>query len=166
MIPPLGKCLQLILSTFLLLMPFTGSASEKPPSTKEANDFQTISAEMRSRKLPLLLAFRAEYCGFCRQLENEYLIPMQQDQRYTERILIRSFTLGATETLTDFDGKKLDAETFTNRYSASLTPTLVFLDADGKEVAERLLGYNNPDFYGSYLESAIDAAYKAVNGKM
>jgi thioredoxin-related protein len=128
----------------------------------EAHDFHALQQEMQAKGLPLLLAFRADYCGFCKRLETEYLQPMVASGQYDARILIRRFTLDTEESVIDFNGDKMDTAAFVARHDASLTPTVVFLDAEGKEVAERLLGYNNPDFYGAYLEDAIATAQKAV----
>ena len=154
----LAKTLVLWLAT--LLAPYAVMAEE--PAVPEVNDFLGLRTEMQEKKLPLLLAFRADYCGYCAQLEREYLNPMVQSDKYTNRILIRRFSLGKEETITDFNGKPINADDFANRYHAYITPTLVFLDTQGKEVAEHLLGYNNPDFYGAYLESAIETAHQAV----
>lgn len=144
----------------LLASPFALSANER--SATEANDFQALQKEMQDRKLPLLLEFRADYCGYCRQLEETYLNHMVGSGDYDKRILIRSFTLGKSDTITGFNGDKTDADSFAAQYHAAVTPTLVFLDSNGKEVAEVLQGYNSPDFYGAYLESAISAAQKAI----
>jgi thioredoxin-related protein len=129
----------------------------------QASDFRALQQEMRRKGLPLLLAFRADYCGFCRQLETEHLEPMLRSGQYDSRILIRRFDMGSDQTVIDFNGDKINADEFAERHQASLTPTLLFLDAEGKEVAERLLGYNSPDFYGAYLEQAISTAQQAVN---
>ncbi|MDQ5769076.1 thioredoxin family protein [Thiothrix subterranea] len=129
----------------------------------EANDFQALQQEMQRKGIPLLLAVRADYCGFCRQLETEHLEPMLRSGQYDARILIRRFDLGSEQTVVDFNGERIDADEFAARHQASLTPTLLFLDAEGKEVAERLLGYNSPDFYGAYLEDAITTAQRALN---
>ncbi len=127
-----------------------------------ASDLNALQQEMQRQGLPLLLAFRADYCGFCRKLETEHLEPMVRSGQYDTRILIRRFDIDSDQTVIDFNGNRISAEAFAERYQASLTPTLLFLDAEGKEVAERLLGYNSPDFYGAYLEQAISTAQHAV----
>jgi len=109
-----------------------------------------------------MLAFRSDGCTYCRHFEEEYLKPMRQSGDYDKRIIIRQFTLETEDDIYDFQGKKVSADTFATRYKVSITPTVVFLDANGGEVAEPLVGYSNPDFYGAYLESAIDTAQKAV----
>ncbi|WGZ94017.1 MAG: thioredoxin fold domain-containing protein [Candidatus Thiothrix putei] len=150
----------LSLTLWIISLIPTAFAEEIIPET---NDFYALQQEMKSKGLPLLLAFRADYCGFCRRLETEHLEPMLRSGQYDSRILIRRFDIGGNQTVIDFNGNKINAEEFAAKHQASLTPTLLFLNAEGNEVAERLLGYNSPDFYGAYLESAISAAQQAVN---
>ncbi|MCD6679224.1 MAG: hypothetical protein LT102_00985 [Burkholderiaceae bacterium] len=38
------------------------------------------------------------------------------------------------------------------------SPTVAFLGDDNRELAERLVGYNSPDFYGAYLDAGIARA--------
>jgi hypothetical protein len=47
---------------------------------------------------------------------------------------------------------------FAARYGVSLTPTLLFLNADGIELSERLIGIWSEDFYGGFIDSRIDTA--------
>lgn len=160
-IPSLQKYLQSLLSTLLILLPLSIIADENI-TLKEVHDFQELSREMQILKLPLLLVFRADYCDYCRQLEHEHLIPMEKSGKYAARILIRRFSIDKAETVIDFQGQTLSAEAFATKYQASLTPTVLFLNADGQPVAEPLLGYNSPDYYGAYLEKAIVQAQQAV----
>lgn len=160
--PSLQKYLQSLLSTVLILLLSLSIVADENTSLKEVHDFQELSHEMKTIKLPLLLVFRADYCGYCRQLEHEHLIPMEKSGEYATRILIRRFSIDKGETITDFQGKTLSADAFATRYQASLTPTVVFLNAEGQQVAEPLLGYNSPDYYGAYLEKAITQAQQAV----
>ncbi|UJS24524.1 thioredoxin family protein [Thiothrix winogradskyi] len=153
------KCLLAITLWMVSLTPAAFAEATIP----EAIDFQALQQEMQSKGLPLLLAVRADYCGFCRRLETEHLEPMLRSGEYDSRILIRRFDLGSEQTVVDFSGERIAADEFAARHQASLTPTLLFLDAQGKEVAERLLGYNSPDFYGAYLEDAITKAQRALH---
>lgn len=43
-------------------------------------------------------------------------------------------------------------------FGIRVAPTVVFLANGGGEVAERLVGYNSPDFYGAYLDRRIASA--------
>ena len=44
------------------------------------------------------------------------------------------------------------------RYGARLTPTVLFLDGRGRELTKPMIGINTVEFYGYYLDAAIDTA--------
>jgi len=46
-------------------------------------------------------------------------------------------------------------------YRVRLAPTVLFLGPQG-EVADRLVGYGSPDFFGAYLEQRIAQARSAL----
>ncbi|MCO5099641.1 MAG: thioredoxin fold domain-containing protein [Burkholderiaceae bacterium] len=46
-----------------------------------------------------------------------------------------------------------------------VSPTVAFLDDDNGELAERLVGYNSPDFYGAYLDARIAGALERAAQK-
>lgn len=123
-----------------------------------ARDFQALKSLMETKKAPLLLAVTADYCHFCEQLKDEYLQPMLKNKEDRERIVIRTFDLDGESGIVDFDGKTISVEDFSRRYNASLTPTVLFLNSSGEEVAEKMLGFNTPELYGAYLEKSIDIA--------
>jgi hypothetical protein len=60
--------------------------------------------------------------------------------------------------LRDFDGQSVAPDALASRYRTRLTPTVLFLDDRGRELTERIIGINTVDFYGYYLDAAIDAA--------
>lgn len=115
----------------LILTTRTGFATD---AIQDAHDFHALQQEMQRKKLPLLLAFRADYCGFCRRLEAEYLTPMVNSGKYDSRILIRGFDMAGEESIIDFNGDKIDVDEFAARHKVSLTPTLIFLNAQGKKL--------------------------------
>ena len=108
--------------------------------------------------LVLVLEFSSEYCGYCRKLENLFLLPMQRNPEYGEKVLIRSVSLDNYEYLVDFDGKFTTTAEFAARYSVSVTPTLLFLDSDGEELSKKLVGIWSEDFFGGYIDNRIDEA--------
>lgn len=112
----------------------------------------------RAGNLILVVEFSSEYCGFCRKLEELFLLPMQRNAEYNARVLIRYISLDAYETLIDFDGRSMSTGEFAERYDVSLTPTLLFLNADGIEMSEKLVGIWSEDFYGGFIDNRIDEA--------
>ena len=113
---------------------------------------------MRAGKLVLLLEFASEDCPFCHKLERLFLLPMQRNADYDDKILVRSISLDDNEVVIDFAGRSVSTTEFAARYGVSLTPTLLFLNADGIEISKRLIGIWSEDFYGGFIDSRIDTA--------
>ena len=124
----------------------------------EVADLRDAARIVRDRNLVLVLEFSSDDCGYCRRLEEAFLLPMQRNEDYDAKVLIRSVSLDPHETVIDFDGRLLDTDRLAARYGVSLTPTLVFLNADGVELSERLVGIWSEDFYGAYIDDRIDRA--------
>ncbi|MHB8455580.1 MAG: thioredoxin fold domain-containing protein [Acidiferrobacterales bacterium] len=110
------------------------------------------------RARPVLVFFSARSCAYCKEVENLYLKPMYADAGYRDKVIIRQVDIDSTRVMRDFSGKSTSGVAFARRYGVSLTPTIKFLDARGRELVPALVGVSSPDFYGSYLDQAITAA--------
>lgn len=145
----------------------SASQDDKPEkkivALAELTNLQALQEELDSQKKVLLLEFSASYCGYCKVLERSYLKPMLTDPLYTGKVLIRKIDIDSAKPLIDFDGKEISVSDFMLRYKAGrLTPTMIFLDQTGNEVAERMIGFNTPDFFGAYLDQAIDKGVETI----
>ena len=123
-----------------------------------ASDLREEARLAREKNLVLVIEFSSEYCGFCRRLEELFLLPMQRNDEYDSKILIRRVSLDMYETLVDFDGQSKSTADFASRYGVSLTPTLLFLNSDGVEMSEKLVGIWSEDYYGGFIDNRIDEA--------
>ena len=83
---------------------------------------------------------------------------MQRNADYEQKVLIRSVSLDSYETVIDFDGNSIDTREFAARYDVSLTPTLVFVDSEGVEVSDKLVGIWSEDYYGWFIDNRIAQA--------
>lgn len=128
----------------------------------EEENLQVLGKQMKKDKLGLVIMFHAEYCDYCERLEHDLLQPMVRSGEYDDKVLIRKIQVDGAYDLVNFNGQQISSNQLSTMYDASLTPTLVFLDADGAEQAERILGYNTPDLFGAYVDQAINKLYKAV----
>lgn len=131
----------------------------------EASNFSEGAALMRRSDKVLLLEFHAEHCAYCRQLENDFLKPMQLNKDDQSKVIIRKLDVGSYRQIIDFDGKNIAAEDFVARYKVQMTPTMVFLDANGNELAGRILGINTPSLFGGYIDDAVDQAVTKIRAK-
>jgi thioredoxin-related protein len=127
-----------------------------------ATDLQADGQLAREKRLPILLTFSAIACEYCSQLEEEFLRPMIISGEYTDKILIRRLLLDNGSRVTDFSGERIATTRLSDRYKVYVTPTILFLDADGSELAKRMVGINTPEMYGGYLDTCIETALYAI----
>lgn len=139
--------------------PVSGPAAVVIPQTQ---DLQAEAAQASRERLPLLLMFSSDYCHYCTVLARDFLQPMIYTGDDRGRVLIRMVKLDAGRSLRDFDGRRIAATDLAARYGVRVTPTLLFVDDQGRQVAEKMVGLTTPDFYGAYLGNAIDTALQHV----
>ena len=110
------------------------------------------------RQLPILLVFSAAHCTYCELLEREILKPMLRSGDYGDKILIRKVMLDGAGSLRDFQGRTVDAGSFATRRDVFVTPTMLFVDARGRELAPRLVGINTVELFGGLVDASIEEA--------
>ena len=142
-------------SVLLCLAATTAPASVDVPY---GTDLQQDGRQAQDEQLPILLVFSAVSCEYCRQLEDEFLKPMLISGEYTDKVIIRRLLLDTGQHATDFDGTQREAASIASRYRAWVSPTIVFIDGAGHELAERMTGINTPELFGGYLDACIDTA--------
>lgn len=125
---------------------------------EEVNDFSKLGKISHEKRLPILLVFAAKHCTYCHQLEEDFLKPMLRSGDYTDKVLIRKVNIDGFGAIRDFKGKQVDVQDFADRYQVYVTPTVVFIDGDGTQLAQKRVGLNTPDFYGGYLDQSINTA--------
>jgi len=123
-----------------------------------ATDLAQAAATVVRDCKPLALEFATPACSYCRLLETEVLNPTLRNSSYDTRVLMLKVMMGTTGTLRDFDGDRISGDQLAQRYRIDLTRTLIFVDAKGTELTERMVGVTTLDFYGGYLDEALDKA--------
>lgn len=141
----------------------TSWAGEAAVEVKAERDFQALGERAEARDLPILLMFSSPYCSYCEVVEEEFLVPMLRGGHYDDRVLIRKvqMTVGNRE-LADFQGGTVTVDDLAARYDVDLTPTVVFLDSEGRPLAEKLVGITTVDYYGGDLDEGIDTALRRL----
>lgn len=147
------------LSLALCLGPIAGSvAAEASDRIIKARNLETLSEQARERKLPILIMFSQEQCPYCTIMEENYLRPMLRSGEYKDKVIIRKVKIDDFDTLTDFNGKRIEAEDLPSRYRAWVTPTLIFLNSEGKQIAPKLTGIGTEGFFAGDIDNAIEVA--------
>jgi thioredoxin-related protein len=147
-----------LLILIITLLTVTAPVAGDSVSMIAATDLRQEARIARDRNLLLVIEFSSEYCAFCRKLEALFLMPMQRNDEYNDKVLIRTVSLDAYETLIDFQGRSISTSEFASRYDVSMTPTLLFLNGEGVEMSEKLVGIWSEDFYGGFIDNRIDEA--------
>ncbi len=154
---------RLITAIFLLLGMYQASLAETTTvEIAKAEDLAQLGQDITQKRAPALLVFVADGCPFCIEVEEDFLKPMLRSGDYDDKVLIRKVKIDEYHDMNDFDGKPLSPQKLQARYDVFVTPTLVFVDAQGKEIAERLTGINTRDYYGAYLDRSIGQGLKAL----
>lgn len=121
----------------------------------EAEDAET-------NKMVYLLYVTRPACPYCKKLEKNVLYPMRVRETYADTVYLREISFEGGEII-DFDQQVRSSIDIVKRFGVIGTPTLLFLDASGAEITERIVGYHSEDFYWYYFEQSIKAALKSFN---
>jgi hypothetical protein len=106
---------------------------------------------------PLIVMASLAGCVFCRQARESHLSPMHQAGSSIVQVDLRS-----QQPVLNFAGQSTTHDQLTRLWKISITPTLLFFGPGGKEVAERMEGAYQPDFYGPYLEERLAKGRKLL----
>ena len=123
-----------------------------------ARDFQADAAQARARRVPILVLVEAKDCVYCRRVLDEFLIPMSRNADYQAKVILRRVTTRSPLVLVDFSGRRVSQAAFVKAHGVKFTPTVLLLGPDGEELVEPLVGLSTPDYYGAFLDQAIDGA--------
>jgi len=129
-----------------------------------SHDMTTLSKLSRDNGVPILLMFSTEDCTYCKRLEAEVLGPLRLSGADPARIILRKVLMDKYETLYDFSGKEYNAENFGIDRGVDVVPTVQLVDATGRELVPKIVGYQAAGLYDDYLEKAIDVS-RALLGK-
>ena len=139
--------------------------AERDPAVVEvviATDLQADGKLAAKRRIPLLLMFSMRGCTYCEIVEEDFLRPMLLSGEYDDKVIIRMLMTDGYETVKDFNGQEIEASELASKYDASFTPTVIFVNAQGALVADRLIGLTTPDFYGGDLDDQIEVALRRI----
>lgn len=151
-----------ILLTTVITSSIAASDLYKTVQVPDISDLANDIEIMKKYKRPMIVEISADDCPYCRLIEESVLHPMILSGEYEDIVLLRKININGYSDITDFNGQQITHSDFADLYGVSLTPTVLFLDANGKEVAPRMLGVPNIDFYGAYVDINIELARKAI----
>ena len=144
----------------LLTAAATGVARAAPAKVLPAS--QSLRAEL-SRALalgqPLVVMVSLHGCPWCKLVREHYLAPMHAD----EGLPVVQIDWGSAQATQTAAGEPTTHAELVRAWKVTIAPTVLFLGAGGREVAERLEG-GSPDFYSGYLDQRLEQARRAIAG--
>lgn len=155
-----------LLTTLLLLLTTTLFADDAEHASlaaiTTATDLHADGKTASTETKVILLLVSQEHCSFCVQIKRDVIGPMLRGGDYKETLLIRELILDSASTIIDFKGTQRDTHSIADDYKVSVTPTLLFLDPEGKELSEQMVGIQTPDMYYYYVDQSVQEAIKAI----
>jgi len=129
-----------------------------------AENLAADGASSARDRIPILLFFDRYDCPYCERALARYMVPMSKAEPWRDRAIFRQVEIDQPLPLVDFDGSPTTHEILAARCRATLTPTVVVVDGTGKLLGSPVIGLLTADFYGAYLEAAIDDGVRALRG--
>jgi len=68
------------------------------------------------------------------------LKPLMRNGKYKNRIIVKKLEVNSYSSIAGFDGRQYRTDQLSSMYNVDLYPTLVFFDANGEEVSQRIVG--------------------------
>jgi thioredoxin-related protein len=137
------------------------AANDQPPAT----DLRAEAAEAARLGGPLVVLYSRRDCKYCETVKRDYLKPLASQPRYRDKLLIRQINQDSDQPLLDFRGERTTHARFAASEKIKLVPVVAFYGPNGQRLAESIVGARLPDFYPSYLETAIEQSIAAVKAK-
>ena len=146
--------------------PIAADAAGRNGLERPASHEAVLREAARDRAVVVAL-FSLPGCPFCEAIRRDQLRHLAREQA-TQRVRVveydltdrRPFAGPAARTPAPDSPAALAAS-----LDVRLAPTVAFIGPDGKEIAERLVGYSSPDFYGAYLEQRIAQAHERLGAR-
>lgn len=139
-----------------------GAPAIAGPGLPAAQDLSVDAAAIRARQVPIVLFFNRFDCPYCERALREYLVPMSGDPAFAARAVFRQVEIDKPDALVDFDGRRTTHRELAARFRVRFTPTIWFVDGEGKPLVEPIVGLRTVDFYGWYLEQAIEQSQQKL----
>ena len=131
---------------------------DAPQPIPRVRDFEALGASAAAAGQLVLLAVTREGCPYCGRLRREVLLPMIAGGEYAQRLVIREMMMEPDTAVTDFGGRASSTAALADAWGVTIAPTVLLLDERGNPLGEPIVGINNGEMYGYYLDRAIDEA--------
>lgn len=126
----------------------------------EARDLAVDARLAATTGVPLVLLYSRDDCSWCEKLRREHLAPLAREPEAPA--LVREVHIDRATPLIDFNGRRTTSADFSRQMQARFAPTVMFHGPSGAVLAEPIVGFILADFYGVFLERAIEASRRQL----
>ena len=123
-----------------------------------AADLRAEARAAASSGVPLVIFFSEQGCPYCARVRRDHLAPLADDPAWRARFALVEVDIRSPARLIDFSGERSTHAAFAAHSAIRWVPTLVFVGADGKALADPLIGLTVPDLYQAQLERRLEQA--------
>ncbi len=129
--------------------------SLQPSTVQDVKSFDLLFKQAEKENKIIMLEMSASYCAYCKTLEEEIINPMLISGDYNH-VIIRRLHIDDYYKIAMSNNTKITPREYAAQKNVFVTPTLLFLNSRNEEVAERIIGINSIDYFGAYVDDAID----------
>jgi thioredoxin-related protein len=137
------------------------ATAQKPSKTAlllAPTDLRQAAAQASARGEPLLLMVSLPGCPWCELLRRNYLTPMRAEGVAAFEFMINE----RSQRIADFKGQQITPAAWSETMKVRITPTLLFFNAQGSEIAPRIEGVASADFIGAILDERLATARERI----
>jgi len=128
-----------------------------------ADDLTATASQARQQRTPIMMVFTQAGCRYCHTAKRDYLVPMQNDPEWRDKVIMVEIDIDSSARLRDFEGKTVSHSEFAKRHRVNRVPTVIVVDDQGIPVTSSVVGLM-ADFYALYLQHAVADGLLRVRG--
>ena len=136
-----------------LLAPWCPVAQAQPHALPLAQDLAAESKLAAQRAQPLIVLVSLPGCVYCERVRRSNLLPRLAEGQAVVQVDLRS-----NRAVRDWQGQPSSHDELARLWKVKLAPTLLFFGPGGLELADRMEGVYQPDFYDAYLDERLSRA--------
>ncbi len=144
---------------FILLISLTVHSSK----LIQADNLLLDGQLSHKNQLPILIIFSQHGCPYCDIAIDEALEPISRLLEYASKVIVREIIDDAV--FTDFHNKVTSAAMFGAQYGIDFYPTVIILNQHGQQIAPKLIGIVDKDFYWAKIDKLIKIAHENLPAK-
>jgi thioredoxin-related protein len=144
--------------TLALLGLIGQEATARDTSLPRPASLRQSASEAQRQGEPLVVLISLPGCPYCELIRRNYLAPMRQQGLHAVQVDVND----RRHPVADFRGQASTGHDLSRAWRARITPTVMFFNEQGEEVAPRIEGVAVVDFFGAYLEDRLATARSAL----